>query len=135
MTTQFYELQINQLNFRVLIFNVTYYINFMIFHLLNTLAIDILTKKLSLYGFSDSARAWFSSFLTGRSQRVRIGGCVSQVAHLNFLLATLHHMSMIPIIIIKALVLKFRQSGVPTGDLLLRRILKVCALSRVEARF
>ena len=30
---------------------------------------------------------------------------------------------------------KFRQSGVPTRDLLSRQILKVCALSRVEARF
>ena len=30
---------------------------------------------------------------------------------------------------------KFRQSGLPTRDSLSRRILKVCALSRVEARF
>ena len=37
------------------------------------LDIELLCKKLELYGFSKLTVIWFSSFLTNRSQRVRIG--------------------------------------------------------------
>ena len=34
-------------------------------------------EKLEVYGFSEKTRKWFGSFLTGRSQRVRIGKAIS----------------------------------------------------------
>ena len=37
----------------------------------------LLCEKLNLYGFGETEVNWFRSFLTGRSQRVKIGNSVS----------------------------------------------------------
>ena len=39
----------------------------------DTVDTELLCLKLGLYGFDKKSCAWFASFLTGRSQRVRIG--------------------------------------------------------------
>ncbi len=44
----------------------------------DTLDVDLLCKKLKIYGFDKLTCKWFSSFLTGRSQRVRIGNVLSE---------------------------------------------------------
>ena len=41
------------------------------------LDIDLLCKKLEIYGFEELTVKWFSSFLSNRSQRVRIGEAIS----------------------------------------------------------
>ena len=43
----------------------------------DTLNTDILCSKLKIYGFDKLSCAWFRSFLTGRSQRVKIGATLS----------------------------------------------------------
>ena len=49
----------------------------------DTLDPELLIKKLSLYGFSEKTCSWFKSFLTGRSQRVKIGSAISDLSHLE----------------------------------------------------
>ena len=49
----------------------------------DTLDTDILIKKMELYGFSKLTRNWFESFLTNRSQKVKIGSQVSKSVNLN----------------------------------------------------
>ena len=49
----------------------------------DTLDADILIGKMKLYGFSSNSRKWFKSFLTGRSQRVKIGSHRSKRVSLN----------------------------------------------------
>ena len=44
----------------------------------DTLDKDIFCEKIKLYGFQELTVKWFNSFLTGRSQRVQIGNCVSR---------------------------------------------------------
>ena len=44
----------------------------------DTLDIDLFQKKLQLYGADYLALSWFKSFLTGRTQRVRIGSALSK---------------------------------------------------------
>ena len=46
----------------------------------DTLDIQLLCEKLKLYGFSEETIKWFKSFLTGRTQRVRIGQSLSEAA-------------------------------------------------------
>ena len=41
----------------------------------DTLSADILCAKLKIYGFNDRSCNWFNSFLTGRSQQVKIITC------------------------------------------------------------
>ncbi len=43
----------------------------------DTLDIDLFLKKLQLYGANQITLRWFKSFLTGRTQRVRIGSATS----------------------------------------------------------
>ena len=43
----------------------------------DTLDIDLLLKKLAIYGADETTLNWFRSFLTNRTQRVRIGGTLS----------------------------------------------------------
>ena len=43
---------------------------------------DILCKKLHLYGFDPRSVAWFRSFLSQRTQRVKIEDCLSEIANL-----------------------------------------------------
>ena len=43
----------------------------------DTVDTELLCLKLSLYGFDKKSCDWFHSFLTGRSQRVRIGNSTS----------------------------------------------------------
>jgi hypothetical protein len=43
----------------------------------DTLDIDLFQKKLQLYGANQITLLWFKSFLTGRTQRVRIGFATS----------------------------------------------------------
>ena len=38
---------------------------------------DLLCEKFKLYGFNEVSVGWFTSFLTGRRQRVKIGGKIS----------------------------------------------------------
>ena len=43
----------------------------------DTLNINILLEKLGVYGFDVISCKWFASFLTGRSQQVKIGKAIS----------------------------------------------------------
>ena len=43
----------------------------------DTLDIDLFLKKLSLYGADTLTTNWFRSFLTGRTQRVRVNDSIS----------------------------------------------------------
>ena len=43
---------------------------------------EILCRKLEIYGFDKNSVNWFKSFLTNRTQRVRIGGCLSHLEKL-----------------------------------------------------
>ena len=43
----------------------------------DTLDVSILIQKMELFGFTEMTRNWFQAFLTGRSQRVKIGSKVS----------------------------------------------------------
>ena len=43
----------------------------------DTLNADIFVAKLKIYGFDEKSCAWFNSFLTGRSQQVKIGRTLS----------------------------------------------------------
>ena len=43
----------------------------------DTLSPSLLCEKLRIYGFDQLACKWFTSFLTGRKQRVRIGRAMS----------------------------------------------------------
>ena len=43
----------------------------------HTLDVDLFLTKLALYGSDDLTTNWFRSFLTGRTQRVRIGSALS----------------------------------------------------------
>ena len=43
----------------------------------DTLDKDIFCEKIKMYGFQPRTVTWFYSFLSGRSQRVQIGKCVS----------------------------------------------------------
>ena len=43
----------------------------------NTINTELLCKKLQLYGCDNKTCEWFNSFLTGRTQRVRIGQALS----------------------------------------------------------
>ena len=49
----------------------------------DTLDIDLLCTKLKIFGFSDLTTKWFQSFLSNRSQRVRIGQSISELCWLN----------------------------------------------------
>ena len=49
----------------------------------DTLDADILVKKLELFGFMQRTRNWFYSFLTNRSQRVKMGGTISSKVKLQ----------------------------------------------------
>ena len=49
----------------------------------DTLDAQILGKKLVLYGFTDHTTKWFLSFLTGRTQRIKIGSQVSKSVSLK----------------------------------------------------
>ena len=44
----------------------------------DTLSADIFCQKLKAYGFDQSSRSWFMSFLSGRSQKVKVGGKLSK---------------------------------------------------------
>ena len=44
----------------------------------DTLSPDILCEKLKIYGFDENSCKWFYSFLTGRTQRVKIGQIMSK---------------------------------------------------------
>ena len=43
----------------------------------DTLSADIFCAKLKIYGFDDRSCNWFNSFLTERSQQVKIGRTLS----------------------------------------------------------
>ena len=43
----------------------------------DTLSAEILCTKLKIYGFDEKSCNWFNSFLTGRSQQVKIGRTLS----------------------------------------------------------
>ena len=43
----------------------------------DTLDIDLFVKKLAIYGAESNTLEWFRSFLTNRTQRVRIGEATS----------------------------------------------------------
>ena len=43
----------------------------------DTLDINLFLRKLTIYGADETTRNWFRSFLSGRTQRVRIGGTLS----------------------------------------------------------
>ena len=43
----------------------------------DTLDSDLMCKKLKAYGFDNIAVSWFFSFLTNRTQKVKIGGFTS----------------------------------------------------------
>jgi hypothetical protein len=49
----------------------------------DTLDIDLLLKKLAIYGADETTLSWFRAFLTNRSQRVRIGGALSSPLRLE----------------------------------------------------
>ena len=49
----------------------------------DTLDCDIFCKKIALYGFVPNTVNWFRSFLSNRSQKVKIGSAVSTVAKLS----------------------------------------------------
>ena len=49
----------------------------------DTLDIDLLCKKLEIFGFSVMTTKWFRSFLTNRSQRVWIGQAISDLVWLT----------------------------------------------------
>ena len=49
----------------------------------DTLDAELLCEKLKIYGFSEMTRRWFKSFLTGRSQRVKIGEKLSKPVELD----------------------------------------------------
>ena len=49
----------------------------------DTLDVDIFCKKIKLYGFQPMTVKWFASFLSGRSQCVKIGTSVSSTKYLN----------------------------------------------------
>ena len=49
----------------------------------DTLDVNLLCKKLELYGMDQTALNWFRSFLTDRSQKVRIGECTSSSVKLE----------------------------------------------------
>ena len=49
----------------------------------DTLDINLLCSKLEIYGFSQQSAKWFNSFLTNRSQRVKIGQTLSDLVTLN----------------------------------------------------
>ena len=51
--------------------------------LYDTQDIDLLCKKLEMYGFTDLTVKWFNSFLTNRSQRVKIGETLSDLQWLT----------------------------------------------------
>ena len=44
----------------------------------DTLCPTLFCEKLKIYGFDKNACKWFMSFLTGRSQRVKIGTAISE---------------------------------------------------------
>ena len=44
---------------------------------------DTLCKKLKFYGFADQTVRWFNSFLTDRTQRVKIGDSISSKLNLT----------------------------------------------------
>ena len=48
----------------------------------DTLDINLFLKKLTLYGSDPTTLSWFESFLTGRSQRVKIGDAMSTALEL-----------------------------------------------------
>ena len=50
---------------------------------LDCLDSEILCQKLEIYGFDKNSVKWFKSFLTDRSQRVRIGDCLSHLEKLT----------------------------------------------------
>ena len=50
----------------------------------DTLNPNFLCAKLKIYGFDQISCAWFRSFLTGRSQRVKIGKSLSNKLWLNY---------------------------------------------------
>ena len=49
----------------------------------NTLDINLLCMKLEIFCFSELTTKWFKSFLTHKSQRVRIGQTISDLCWLN----------------------------------------------------
>ena len=49
----------------------------------DTLDIDLLCQKLSIYGFTEHTIKWFKSFLSNRTQRVKIGKTLSDLVMLN----------------------------------------------------
>ena len=49
----------------------------------DTLDINLLCKKLELFGFIEHTIRWFNSFLSDRKQRVKIGNILSGLVLLN----------------------------------------------------
>ena len=49
----------------------------------DTLDHEILLSKLEIYGFSENALLWIRSYLTGRTQKVKIGNKLSNLANLE----------------------------------------------------
>ena len=51
----------------------------------DTLDVEIFCGKIEIYGFLPKTVQWFRSFLTGRSQRVKIGSKISSKKYLTFI--------------------------------------------------
>ena len=49
----------------------------------DTIDIELLVKKLAIYGFSNKTCEWYSSFLTGQTQKVMIGKTLSDSLNLS----------------------------------------------------
>ena len=49
----------------------------------DTLDIKLLCQKLEIYGFSENSVKWFHSFLSNRTQRVKIGNTLSDLLWLT----------------------------------------------------
>jgi hypothetical protein len=49
----------------------------------DTLDAELLCEKLKIYGFGETTRKWFRSFLKGRTQRLKIGAEMSEAVDLN----------------------------------------------------
>ena len=49
----------------------------------DTLDVEIQIKNLAIYGFTETTRNWYQSFLTGHSSIVKIGSHQSKIANLE----------------------------------------------------
>ena len=57
----------------------------------DTLDVELLCKKLELYGLDTLSVSWFRSFLTNRSQKVEIGEAISNSVNLSSGVPQVHH--------------------------------------------